>query len=475
MIAPLLPDLARRSDLTVYTQDEPSFPPGTTAVHDHDLGVSWRHGIETVPTLIKVVDGEEVERTVGWSRPDWQRITGIDGLGQELPPSRPGCGSMSVDPDRVDELRVRFDGGRLRSRARRTGGARGRHRGDVRPWLERRAARRPADRGARPAAARGDVPRPGGGRRDGAAGPRRRHGREDRHRCGDGGLSARVPAVGDHRRRSGLQRPVQHPRRARHDDARRAGHRRQWAGDAGHRDELRRERARSGQPGQPHDRTGAAARRPQRRWRASRWRGPRHPREPREALLLLRRATRLAVRHARREPRRGTGSRRDHPVRRRRPALRRRPDLATAGEPGGEPRRVPPHGPHPQARPGLRCDPGPRSRARPGLCRCPVGPRPRSRRARRATPDPRRRARPGRQRHRRGPARRRSPSAPSQSSAPAGSCSPARAAGRACSPRSSAAGPTASSAAKRKGPGVPGRRRHCVATKSAVVARREVQ
>jgi hypothetical protein len=116
MIAPLLPALAEHGDLTVYTQDDPSFPPGTRAVHDHDLGVSWRHGIETVPTLIKVVDGREVERTVGWSRPEWQRITGLTGLGEDLPPSRPGCGSMSVDPDRVDELRVRFDGGRLRSR-----------------------------------------------------------------------------------------------------------------------------------------------------------------------------------------------------------------------------------------------------------------------------------------------------------------------------------------------------------------------
>ena len=116
MIAPLLPALARHSDLTVYTQDDPSFPPGTSAVHDDDLGVSWRHVIETVPTLIKVVDGHEVERTVGWSRADWQRITGVTGLGDDLPPSRPGCGSMSVDPDRVDELRVRFAGGRLRSR-----------------------------------------------------------------------------------------------------------------------------------------------------------------------------------------------------------------------------------------------------------------------------------------------------------------------------------------------------------------------
>ena len=32
--------------------------------------------------LIRVVDGNEVERTVGWLRTDWQRITGIDALGQ---------------------------------------------------------------------------------------------------------------------------------------------------------------------------------------------------------------------------------------------------------------------------------------------------------------------------------------------------------------------------------------------------------
>ena len=69
-----------------------------------------------MPTLLRVVDGVEVERTVGWSRADWQRITGLDGLGDDLPVMRPGCGSLSVDPDRVDELRVRFEGGRLRSR-----------------------------------------------------------------------------------------------------------------------------------------------------------------------------------------------------------------------------------------------------------------------------------------------------------------------------------------------------------------------
>ncbi|MET0323734.1 MAG: thioredoxin family protein [Ilumatobacteraceae bacterium] len=116
MVAPLLADLAGKVDVTVYTQDDPEFPTGLDAIHDADLAVSWHHAVETVPTLIRVIDGQELERTVGWSRAEWQRITGLDGLGEDLPIMRPGCGSLSVDPDRVDALRVRFEGGRLHSR-----------------------------------------------------------------------------------------------------------------------------------------------------------------------------------------------------------------------------------------------------------------------------------------------------------------------------------------------------------------------
>ena len=116
MVAPLLPSIAEHGPLTVFTQDDPEFPKELEAVHDADLAVSWHHDIETVPTLVRVVDGVEAERTVGWSQSEWRRITGIGDLGADLPPMRPGCGSLSVDPDRVDELRVRFEGGRLRSR-----------------------------------------------------------------------------------------------------------------------------------------------------------------------------------------------------------------------------------------------------------------------------------------------------------------------------------------------------------------------
>ena len=112
MIAPLLAQF----EATTYTQDDPSFPAGVEPIHDADLSISWHYDIETVPTLIRVIGGHEVERTVGWLRSDWQRITGIETLGNDLPVMRPGCGSMSVDPNLVDALRVRFAGGVLRSR-----------------------------------------------------------------------------------------------------------------------------------------------------------------------------------------------------------------------------------------------------------------------------------------------------------------------------------------------------------------------
>ena len=115
-VVPVLQQLAAAGPLTVYTQDDPGFPGDPAAIHDADLGVSWHHEIETVPTLIRVVDGVEVERTFGWLRTAWEEFTGIAGLGEGLPPMRPGCGSKSVDPDLVDELNVRHGGSVLRSR-----------------------------------------------------------------------------------------------------------------------------------------------------------------------------------------------------------------------------------------------------------------------------------------------------------------------------------------------------------------------
>ena len=69
----------RAPDVTVYTQDDPRSPAIRRAIHDADLAVSWHHDIETVPTLIRVDGGIEVERTVGWSpRRSGRRSPGVD-------------------------------------------------------------------------------------------------------------------------------------------------------------------------------------------------------------------------------------------------------------------------------------------------------------------------------------------------------------------------------------------------------------
>src|SRR3954452_23477780 len=123
MVAPVLRHLAATDGimLTVFTQDDVTFPEGIDAVDDTDLALSWHHEIETVPTLLVVKDGVEVDRTVGWHRGSWEALTGVEGLGLdgpdgELPDQRPGCGSMSVDPSLVDVLAVRHGGSVLHSR-----------------------------------------------------------------------------------------------------------------------------------------------------------------------------------------------------------------------------------------------------------------------------------------------------------------------------------------------------------------------
>ncbi len=96
-VTSVLRQLADATTLTVYTQDDPRLRNPPSRSHDADLAVSWHHGIETVPTVIHVADGVEVERTVGWHRDEWVRVTGIEGLGSDLPAMRPGCG----DPRRA--------------------------------------------------------------------------------------------------------------------------------------------------------------------------------------------------------------------------------------------------------------------------------------------------------------------------------------------------------------------------------------
>jgi len=109
MVVPVIEQLINGSlPVTVYVQDDPTFPESLAPIHDANLSVSWHHDIETVPTVLRIANGVEVARTVGWVRDEWERLTSQISLGPSLSAFRPGCGSLSVDPDLVDELRVRF-------------------------------------------------------------------------------------------------------------------------------------------------------------------------------------------------------------------------------------------------------------------------------------------------------------------------------------------------------------------------------
>jgi hypothetical protein len=116
-VAPVLAAIASKATLTIISQDDPAFPDGvSTVVDDRDLDLSWILGIETVPTLLRLADGHESAREVGWHRTRWETLSGIVELGKDLPEQRPGCGSLSVEPGVAEALDVRHRSHIMRSR-----------------------------------------------------------------------------------------------------------------------------------------------------------------------------------------------------------------------------------------------------------------------------------------------------------------------------------------------------------------------
>ncbi len=118
MLEPVYAELAAGDwPFSVFTQDDPSFPAGIEGViDDTDLEVSYRLGIETVPTLLRIENGKETARVVGWDRAAWRELAGLEGLGRGLPETRPGCGSRSVEPGMPEVLALRFGGVTLAAR-----------------------------------------------------------------------------------------------------------------------------------------------------------------------------------------------------------------------------------------------------------------------------------------------------------------------------------------------------------------------
>ena len=118
LVAPVLAQIAAAGrQLDVYWQDDDAFlPDSLVTVDDHELAHSFRLDIVTVPTLIRLESQRETGRTEGWDAAAWRTLTGLEGLGEELPLHRPGCGSRSVEPGVAEVLRARYGETGIRAR-----------------------------------------------------------------------------------------------------------------------------------------------------------------------------------------------------------------------------------------------------------------------------------------------------------------------------------------------------------------------
>ena len=123
LVAPVLVELLGRTLVHgVHSQDDPEFPEEIAAigrVHDEtSLRHSFALEVETVPTLIRVKDGVELQRIVGWNVDEWTAFTGLDLVAgfPTLPKWRPGCGSKNLDIGMPEALAIRFGVTSVRSR-----------------------------------------------------------------------------------------------------------------------------------------------------------------------------------------------------------------------------------------------------------------------------------------------------------------------------------------------------------------------
>jgi hypothetical protein len=118
LVEPVLAQIRASAPLTLYSQDDPSFPASLGgAFDDSALERSWRLRIEIVPTLIRYEDGREVARIAGWDRGKWEKVAKQSELGPQLPAFQPGCGSRTLEPGMPERLALAHGDLVLRSRA----------------------------------------------------------------------------------------------------------------------------------------------------------------------------------------------------------------------------------------------------------------------------------------------------------------------------------------------------------------------
>lgn len=122
MVEPVLGQLAGAIETLVLTQDDPTFPSTVKALDDTSLEQSFKLDIEAVPTVVRFKGGQEVGRTLGWHREEWEKLTGVSGLGSDLPAMRPGCGSKSREPGVYETLMAEYGKIDFKSRPIRLGG-----------------------------------------------------------------------------------------------------------------------------------------------------------------------------------------------------------------------------------------------------------------------------------------------------------------------------------------------------------------
>jgi hypothetical protein len=120
LVEPVVVRLQQLGHLDVIaSQDDPLFPAHATVVDDRSLERSWQVRTDTVPTVVRFVDGVEVGRVEGWNTTQWDAFFpdgDIATTHADLPQWRPGCGSMTQDVGVPEKLAARFGGEVLHSR-----------------------------------------------------------------------------------------------------------------------------------------------------------------------------------------------------------------------------------------------------------------------------------------------------------------------------------------------------------------------